>query len=265
MTADLNPVKLRDFLAALNVPNLEQLPLIHTTESSRIFSILNQGKLKATPCNVFKGEDLCYFFVGRPAYKFQLTEPNPYWWQLPMVFVIEFHDALNSKRILPFDSGAFKNSKLPSHILSFDMADYDLAPNAALIRRLISTFYGSNANYFNALGTKPDVLETRHVLTPMHLQILSLAEMYAQPRTMDSDDRKSTIELQIEGDVEIGDGNLLGIVLPEEYRRSPEIVAKLDSFGCRVEYYPFYPLRSDHFYYAIYDGVARILKMGGHI
>lgn len=265
MSDDLSPVKLRDFLAALNVPDLDQLPLLHTTDSSRIFSILNQSKLKATPCNVFKGENLCYFFVGRPAYKARLAEPNPYYWQLPMVFVVEFHAALKSKRILPFDSGAFLNSKLPTHVLSFDIADYDLAPNAALISKLISTFYGSNANYFNAVGTKPDDLETRHVLTPMHLQILSLAQMYAQPRTIDHDDRKSTIELQIEGDVEIGDGHLLGVILPEEFKRAPAIVAKLDSFGCQIEYYPFYPLRSDHFYYAIYDGVARILKKNGHL
>lgn len=265
MSDDLSPIKLKDFLGALNVPDLEQLPLIHTTESSRIFSILKQSKLKATACNVFKGENLCYFFVGRPAYKFQLTEPNPYYWQLPLVFVIEFHAALNSKRIFPFDSGAFQNSKLPTHVLSFDMADYDLAPNSALVSRLISTFYGSNANYFGAIGAKPEVLEQRHVLTPMHLQILSLAQMYAQPRTMDSDDRKSTIELQIEGDVEIGDGHLLGVILPEEFKRSPEVGAKLNSFGCQIEYYPFYPLRSDHFYYAIYDGVAKILKKRGHI
>ncbi|UWU79129.1 hypothetical protein N2603_11915 [Bradyrhizobium huanghuaihaiense] len=265
MSDDLRPVKLRDFLSALNVPDLDQLPLIHTTESSRIFSILNQGKLKATPCNVFKGEDLCYFFVGRPAYKAKLAEPNPYYWQLPMVFVVKFHTALQSKRIFPFDSGAFANSKLPSHILSFDIADYDLAPNSALVTKLISTFYGSNTNYFNAVGVKPEDLEMRHVLTPMHLQILSLAQMYAQPRTIDSDDRKSTIELQIEGDVEIEGGDLLGVILPEEFKRAPEIVAKLNSFGCQIEYYPFYPLRSDHFYYAIYDSVAKVLKANGHI
>ncbi|AMA55720.1 hypothetical protein [Bradyrhizobium sp. CCGE-LA001] len=264
MSDELSPIKLKDFLAALNVPDLEQLPLVHTTESSRIFSILNQAKLKATPCNVFRGENLCYFFVGRPAYKFQLSEPNPYYWQLPMVFVVKFHDALKSKRILPFDSGAFKSSRLPSHILGFDIADFDLAPDTSLVTRLISTFYGSNANYFKAMGMKPEALEERHVLSPMHLQILSLAQLYSQPRTLDSDDRKSTIELQIEGDVEIGDGHLLGIILPDDFRRSAEIVAKLNSFGCQIEYYPFYPLRSDHFYYAIYDGVARVLKNNGY-
>jgi hypothetical protein len=99
----------------------------------------------------------------------------------------------------------------------------------------------------------------------MHLQILSLAQMYAQPRTVHSDDRKSTIELQIEGDVDIGDGHLLGVVLPEEFKRAPAIVSKLNSFGCHIEYYPFYPLRSDHCYYAIYDGVSKILKKNGNI
>src|SRR5712691_6274144 len=114
MPDDLRPVTLRDFLGPLNVPNLPPMPLVHTTESSKIFKIISSDKLLTSPCNVFKGEDLCYFFVGRPAYKFKLDDPNPYYWQLPLVFVVKFDAALPCKRILPFDSGAFQSARMPS-------------------------------------------------------------------------------------------------------------------------------------------------------
>src|SRR5262249_21430222 len=162
------------FLGSINVPALEPMPLVHTTESFRIFQIMKQNKLVAAPCNVFRGEDLCYFFVGRPSYKFGQDEASPYYWQLPLVFVIRFDSDLNFKRIFPFDSGAFKNARLPSHVLSFDLRDYDISHDKASIGRLVATFFGSNRNYFLRRATRPEELEERHVLTPMHMEILSL-------------------------------------------------------------------------------------------
>lgn len=187
----LRPVSLSEFLHPLNVPQLTPLPLVHTTESFRILKIMQQNKLFATPCNVFKGENLCYFFAGRPSYKFKVEEANPYYWQLPLVFVVRFDEALQFKRILPFDSGAFRNARLPSHLLSFDMDDFDLGRDSRIVSKLVATFFGSNRNYYLRQGVRPEDLERKHVLNAMHMEVLSLAQMYTQPMTAVCDDRSS--------------------------------------------------------------------------
>jgi hypothetical protein len=260
---DLDPITLRAFLRRLNVGSPEALPLVHTTESSRIFKILKERQLLAAPCNVFAGENLTYFFVGRPSYKLKSSEPQSYYWQLPMVFVTKFDTSIKFKRILPFDSGAFKNARLPSHILNFPLDDYDLAEDPSLVRKLVAAFYGSNENYYRRKAFRPETLEDRHVLNPMHMEILSLAHLYSDPLTATSDDRSSNIEMQLEGNFQLADGNLLGLVLPREFSRAPSLVEAFRSMGCRVEYYDMFPLNPAQFYYAIYERVESILKKSG--
>jgi hypothetical protein len=60
-------VRLRDFLSRSNLAVPKSSLWIHSTASSRLFSIIEQEKLLAMRCNVFKGEKLCYLFVGRAA------------------------------------------------------------------------------------------------------------------------------------------------------------------------------------------------------
>jgi hypothetical protein len=263
MANDLDPITLQSFLRPLNVGAPDALPMVHTTESSLIFRILKERKLLAAPCNVFAGENLTYFFVGRPSYKLKHADAQSYYWQLPLVFVTKFDSSIKFKRILPFDSGAFRNAKLPSHILNFPLNDFDLSEDSSLVRKLIATFYGSNENYYKRKAFRPEHLEERHVLNPMHMEILSLAHMYSEPLTANSDDRSSNIEMQLEGDFQFTDGNLLGVVLPREFKRAPPLIDSLEALGCRIEYYEMYPLNPSLFYYAIYDGVHSILRKSG--
>ncbi len=52
------------------------LPLIHTTTSYHLKKFQETNKLIATECDVFKPDRLSYFFVGRPAYKYQGDGPE---------------------------------------------------------------------------------------------------------------------------------------------------------------------------------------------
>jgi hypothetical protein len=144
--------------------------------------------------------------------------------------------------------------------MGFDLTDFDLAGDHRLVNKLIATFFGSNRNYFLRQGIRPEQLERQHVLTPMHMEILSLAQMYTQPLTDVYDDRSSAIELQLDHDVNIHAGNLLGVVLPDDFKRAAPLKAKFESLDCQLEYYEFYPLRVDQYYWAIYSAVERILK-----
>jgi hypothetical protein len=86
----VRPIRLREFLANVNVPVAKVPPLVHSTSSHLLFDIIQSGKLLALPCNVFAGDKLCYCFVGRPAYKAAPVDA-PSEWQLPMAFVMRFH------------------------------------------------------------------------------------------------------------------------------------------------------------------------------
>ena len=60
--------------------------------------------MRTSKCNVFKGEDLLYFFVGRPAYKKE-SVLEPHYWELPTCVICEYN-ITGAKRIYPFDTGA---------------------------------------------------------------------------------------------------------------------------------------------------------------
>ena len=105
-------VRLREFLKNTNLAVSKSPPWVHSTASSRLLSILQQEKLLAVKCNVFKKDKLCYLFVGRAAYKGR-ESLNPEPWQLPTVFVMRFDTPPRIKRIYPFDSGAFDRNKMP--------------------------------------------------------------------------------------------------------------------------------------------------------
>src|SRR5947208_1670210 len=59
------PLRLNEFLSSSNLPSALNLPWAHSTAASNLMDIIADGKIVATPCNVFRGEKLCYFFIGR--------------------------------------------------------------------------------------------------------------------------------------------------------------------------------------------------------
>ena len=79
------------------------MTIVHTTASYYINSIMSSNTLKPSPCNVFKGENLNYFFYGKPSYRIRDDARQSEEWQLPMCFIVDI-DAISSiKRIYPFD------------------------------------------------------------------------------------------------------------------------------------------------------------------
>lgn len=106
-------VNLRDFLTNSNLAAPKSPPWIHSTASSRLIPILKEEKLLAVKCNVFKGEKLCYLFVGRAAYKGK-DALNPEPWQLPSVFVMRFNTPPPLKRIHPSTQGLSTGGGCPT-------------------------------------------------------------------------------------------------------------------------------------------------------
>jgi hypothetical protein len=126
--------KLGDFLTRNSAITAKALPLVHTCHSYNLAGIISDSKIKTHYCDVFH-EQLNYFFVGRPAYKKDLSEEAADW-ELPTVFIFSYN-IVDAKRLYPFDTGALNKKMLPSFIQmmnrdSFDVADVPNAPDGLL-------------------------------------------------------------------------------------------------------------------------------------
>src|SRR5215468_10821505 len=116
---------LLEFLSRNSIEQCEPLPLVHTSAAYFLKQILREKKLSATPCSVFKGEDLLYFFVGRPAYKKEI-ELEARYWELPCCFILEY-EVIGARHIYPFDTGAFVNGLYPNFVSLADLREYNVS------------------------------------------------------------------------------------------------------------------------------------------
>ena len=255
-------ITLSSFLAGTNAQKDLTLPLVHSTQAANLIKIVNNNSLLATPCNVFVKDRLCYFFVGRPAYK-QKSVEDPSEWELPVAFVVRFHEPPPFKRIFPFDSGAFKGKLLPRYITMFNLENYNVSGDPEHIGRIISVFFKTRQRYQQRRASGYEELAQEHLLGPEHQEIKALAKLYLEQSSIDLDDRAAAIEVQIDQDVKLSRENLLGIVVPEEYMRSPTYRGPLQSMANVIETYGLHPLSTAHHYGQIYDAVNRIYNRAG--
>jgi hypothetical protein len=255
-------VRIRDFLRQSNLAIPKSPPWIHSAPSSKLFKIIEEEKLLAIRCNVFKGEKLCYLFVGRAAYKARNAE-NPQPWQLPTAFVMRFDTPPPIKRVYPFDSGAFHGNRMPSYLTAFDLENFELGADQAQIGRLISLYFDNPRRYVDRKSVDEEKIKDEHLLTMRHAEILALGKLYREGSTKNCDDRAAAIEVQVAEDIPLTKANLLGVVIPEEYTRTDGVVASLKKLTNVIETYRLLPLSISQHYSSIYDCVERIYTRAG--
>ncbi|MDX3809423.1 hypothetical protein ACXIUS_05610 [Bosea thiooxidans] len=235
----LKNVHLKEFLAAQNIGRVERLPWFHSTKGTNLMDILNAGKLKALPCNVFQ-DKLSYFFVGRPAYKYT-TDGDPAAWMLPVVFVFDFKQPPPIKRIYPFDSGAFTERRLPDYIHTFDREHFLLGSDAKSIDKLVALYFGDRGSYVRRQANSQRELQRRHTFDMRHSELMALARLYSEQIMPEMDDRAAAVEVQVAADVPLGGGNLRGVIVCQEWLRTPGIRKELTKLTPNVLDYPIYP------------------------
>lgn len=255
----LKRVTLREFLQRSNAATLAPLPLVHTTQGHRLADILNNSSLTATRCDVFEGENLCYMFVGRPAYKVK-ESASPQYWELPIAFVTRFSDELSPKRVFPFDSGAFRRGLLSDSITVFPIEEFDISGDNSLIGRFISAFYGSNDGFYRGNSSSVDRMKEEHIIGVNEMGIEATAALHNEKLTDKSDDRAKSIELQFGDDFIIREGELLAIILPEQFKTEPAYVEAIRNISKEARYYDTYPLRTDSYYSQIYNITRKIIE-----
>src|SRR5688572_24122883 len=108
------------FLSRNSVTPGTTLPVVHSMSGYRFEKIWQNGRIESEECDVFVGENLNYFFMGRPAYKVGSREQDAEHWQLPCCFIFDYQSIGSIKRVFPFDSGAHHNGLYPEYIGMMD-------------------------------------------------------------------------------------------------------------------------------------------------
>lgn len=231
--------KLADFLETQNAPEFPAMPWFHTTRGANLLKIMNSRKLTAMPCEVFH-QDLTYFFVGRPAYKYSIKGQSASW-QLPMVFVMKFDEPPPIARIYPFDSGAFTERRYPDYIQMFGRDRYLLGTDPASIQKLLGFYFRDEDRYAIRRANSMDDIESRLQVDARHDEIMALALLYQEKSNIEFDDRAAAVEVQVNADVSLSGGRLLGVILCEERLRTPGAEAGLRELTPNVITYPLLP------------------------
>jgi hypothetical protein len=257
----LKVVKLRDFLENSNIGSVDVPGFLHTTQASNIYKIAEEQRIVAVPCDVFTNDNLSYFFVGRPAYKWSVKGEANYW-QCPIVFVLENLGEAKAERIFPFDSGAFHNRRFPEYITTFPLENFDVGSEFSLISKIVSAFYGDKEQYKIARSYTPEKIKSQFELTPRHQEIEALVQLFEERSSGSHDDRRSAIEVQVKGDVCLS-SNLVGIVYPDVYDVDAELMDVFRSLGCEMEPYGLYPVAVDAYFSQIYQLVMKIQRKKG--
>jgi hypothetical protein len=254
-------VLLREFLKTRNLAVPKSPPWVHSTASAKLMPILESEKLLAVECSVYKKEKLCYLFVGRAAYKGR-DAMNPESWQLP-TFVMRFNTPPPLKRIHPFDTGAFHRGRMPDYLTVFALDDFNLGTDQDQIGRMISLYFGTPRRYVDRNALDQEKLKTEHLLNMSHAKVLAVSKLYKEGSTKNYDDRAAVIELQVEQDIPLKKENLLGVVAPEEYLRTPGVRESLLELTSIIETYRLLPLNISQHYGQIYECVEQVYKKAG--
>jgi hypothetical protein len=252
---------LAEFLKRNQITKSNPLPLVHTTESYHVKKIVASGTIKARPCNVFRGENLSYFFVGRAAYKRNLNQEAEYW-ELPTCLVLSFFsDGL--KRSYPFDSGAFKLKRYPKFVNMMDMADFEVGQDPEAPHKIIGTFFGTARKYYRLAARPKEQFESKFDVEVLDEEMKALHKLILA-KDNKADDRRFAIEMQFDHDIDLHTKKPILAILPETYLEDDAYMKKIEALGAEVLTYPVYPLRKEYFYYAIYEKLDHFYASRGY-
>jgi hypothetical protein len=235
------------FLERNSVTVGKPLPLVHSTKAYYLEKILSSQKIDTTQCDVFN-ESLAYFFVGRPAYKWE-TSGDAAEWELPVCFVFHY-DITNAKRIFPFDTGAYP-SRFPPYLTMMKMQEFDVSAVKEAPERLIGTFFSSPRNYYLMKPRATRNFEDEFLVDILDAEVKALHRLWSVPPPT-ADDRRGAIEVQFDEAHTLNKGDLLAVILPDVYLEHAAIRKFLASYGAKLYGYSVYSLNSAAYFSQIY-------------
>ncbi|MCQ4629397.1 hypothetical protein GB927_005070 [Shinella sp. CPCC 100929] len=222
-----------DFLLHAN-EKIPELPLVHISDGYHLLDILQPGVIRATPCKVFD-RDILYMFYGKPAYRTKHNGNAFLSCHLPCAFIFKTDNISERiKSVFPFDTGAFHNNFYKSFFHNSSLiTDFLLPPSIESAKRVVSTFYCSNHEYYCGSSRK-------NVDIPLlNFEAEGYHELSRAPAHPDAnskfspDERASAIEVHFHEDVDLAD-RLLGCVLPVTFLDDETVKENLDKLNPEI-------------------------------
>lgn len=257
------PKALSAFLARNSVTPSEELPLVHTTRSYNLRLIFDGDNLEPQPCDVFEGDDLNYFFVGRPAYKYHSDSGTAEHWELPCCFIFEAASVGPVKRVFPFDSGAFNSRRYPSYINSMSMSEFEVNGYDA-VGKIIGSFFGSAKRYFDLKPKSDTDFKTEYSITAFDAEIMATLKLASETTPNTFDDRRLCIEVQSEEPVTLTGSKMLAVVLPEIYLDEDGVRDRIQNvWGAEPIGYQMFSLNVASYHGMIYNEILKFYERRG--
>lgn len=225
-------------------------PLAHTTMGTNLHDIIESGEFKVSPCTEF-GVPSLYFFVGRPAYKVKEIQ-NAQFWHLPCVFLCSPPETISPVSIYPFDTGGFKTELLGSEIAGISLENFALPLSYESISKYISAFFENKESYIDGKPLNLEKIKEKFKLKNNAFAIFALSE-FINSSGSKSDDRRYTVEVRYETNINILDLNIKLAVIPNCWQDDVSLIESIESLVSKVEYYDIHPCSSNAYVSKIYE------------
>ena len=251
---------LSDFIRSAPPCN-PSLPLFHTCDGYRFRSIAQEQELRTSACDVFDGENLLYFFYGRPSYRVARdTKAVSLPFFFPVAIMLKHDSVPKLKRIAPFDTGAFNRKIFSEHMHpKMRCEDFLLEPTIDMPNRLVSQFYGSNKAYF--LGRPLEIK-----IPPIEFEAMSYHSLIHSESKAKYDDRNSSVEMQSERNLVLDSETVLLVVMPSVFLEDPELQKRiLSDWDAEVRTYSIHRSNPNEYTLLIYHEIESYLEAENYL
>jgi len=194
--------------------------MTHTMDWKQFVEIMDGPHvLNAPVCDVFEPEKLVYLFYGRPCYKMHMGELSSSITSMDTVCILFNSESLpNPKRVYPFDSGAFHEGFYKDYIHPTDKKEqFEVPATLESAKNMIGTFFGDNLNYYK------DKLATNITPKVTELDVITYMNLAGAKHKTRFDSRKSAIEYQIEGNIDLMSVDVLAVIANEDVFDDPDV------------------------------------------
>jgi hypothetical protein len=237
-------------------PVVPRLAWCHTTDAYRLRELINCGGLAPQQCPVF-GENLTYFFYGRPAYRIGTHASIGPSARAPVTLLLEPDLVVHAKRIFPFDTGAFHAQRYANWLHPhMKKEDFEITAVGDGPEKHVNAFFGSNASYFTCTPINPSAAPAEE------LEAEALGRMVMDSSAANADDRRIAVEMHTGKPIVFDKTLLRAIIGPHSLQTASWLRTFLSGPGKGVEYVPysFNHLKSATEYQGLFEEKARELQ-----
>jgi len=229
-----------------NIPDIstDLLPFFHSCDAFFFRKILTEKKLKPSECTIFKNEELLYLFYGKPAYRSSNNASSGLHSLLPISFILRTDSIDKIKRIAPFDTGAFNLGLFKEYLHpGMELKNFFLTPRKESIAKTVDYFFANNEHYY--LGRPKQDIK----FDALDFEVESYYNLIKGVGQSKVDDRKASIEIQSESEIELTKDSVEAIIMPDNFITS-EFIQDIvfDQLQAEVITYESYGIPSDNYY-----------------